>query len=106
MVKECPKIEMIISKLSDFIGDKLIVCHNASFDMKYILRDFYNVGCKLENPVACTLKISRKELPGLKNHKLETVAKYFGINSTRYHRAGDDAEVTAQIFMKLIELKK
>jgi DNA polymerase-3 subunit alpha (Gram-positive type) len=106
MVKECLTIREILPRFLDFIGDKLIVCHNAPFDMKFILRDCFNTGNTFNNSVACTLRISRKELPNLQNYKLQTIAKHFHIDSAKYHRATEDAEVTAQIFIRLLESKK
>jgi len=100
-------IKPVISKFKDFIGDSILVAHNADFDISFLKKNFNKwLGIELNNPVICTLLISRDILPGLENHKLHTIAKYFHIEAANRHRAIGDAELTYQIWIKLIDKLK
>lgn len=90
----------------EFIGDALLIAHNSPFDSSFILQEFALLGQKLPNRWDCTLRLSRKKLPHLQNHRLETVARHLlgAIPSDcRLHRALDDARITAQIWLKLMQ---
>lgn len=100
-------IRPVISQFADFIGSSTLVAHNAGFDISFLKINFKrSLNKELENTAACTLLIARDILPNLENHKLHTVAKYFGIEVTNRHRAIGDAELTYQIWLKLIDKLK
>jgi len=54
------------------------------------------------NPHLCTVRLSRRALPDLSNHRLDTIAEHFSIPITSRHRAGSDALATAEIFLLLL----
>jgi DNA polymerase-3 subunit alpha (Gram-positive type) len=109
MVKNSPRFTDIVSDFLDFIGDAVLVAHNAAFDMcflNYEIKRIYE-NYQIANPHLCTVQLSRKLLPHIANHKLHTLADYYSIPLQNHHRAADDAHATAQIFINLLsELSK
>lgn len=104
MVKDKPKINQVILEFKDFIGEDVLVAHNASFDVGFIRENMKKNGLELNNPVLDTLELSRSVFPNLKSHKLNLVAKHLGVKLDNHHRAVDDADATAEIFLKIMEL--
>ena len=87
-----------------FAGRRVMVAHNASFDVGFIYEACAKHGIDYTPSYIDTLAISRKALPKLQNHRLETVAAYFGAADFAHHRADADATVTARIFTGLMDL--
>lgn len=102
MVCTSPGIEEVIPKLVDFIGDAVIVAHNASFDMKFLKCNAKRCGFEINNTYIDTLALSRKTFPELSNHKLATVARHIGILEEGWHRAEFDTRATAEILLKCL----
>lgn len=101
MVKNAPLIEEVMPKLIDFIGEYPIVAHNANFDYSFLQNNSNKSFSK--NKVIDTVSLSRKMLPNLPNHKLNTVSKYIGIQENGFHRAEFDCECCAKIYIKYLE---
>lgn len=101
MVESSPKIEEVMPKVISFIGDNTIVAHNANFDYSF-LQNNSNKSFS-DNTVIDTVALSRKMLPNLPNHKLNTVAKCIGIQEEGFHRAEFDCECCAKIYIKYLE---
>ena len=101
MVKKSPKVEEVMPKLVEFIGNSPIVAHNANFDYKFI--QSYSNNSFSRNKVIDTVAISRKMYPNLPNHKLGTIAKQIGITEDGFHRAEFDCECCAKIYIKSLE---
>ncbi len=100
MVRNAPRFNDVKAEFLEFIGDSVLVAHNAHFDMRFLN---YEIGkihedYRLGNPHLCTVQLSRKLLPNLVNHRLHTVAEYYSIFIKNRHRASDDAFATAKIF--------
>lgn len=105
MVKDFPPAEQILPKFLDFIGDAILIAHNAAFDLpfiKYHTKQLLNK--EFNNQVACTLKTSRFLLPQLPNHKLHTVAEHFKLKVVNRHRAMGDVELTYQIWLNFMDM--
>ncbi len=104
MVRTAPKFGEIANDFLEFIGDAVLVAHNAPFDMKFLNHEIGNVyeGYRIANPHLCTVQLSRKLVPNIENHKLNTVAEHFCVNLENHHRASDDAHATAKIFVELL----
>lgn len=104
MVRNAPKFGDVADEFLRFIGDSVLVAHNAGFDMRFLnheinrLYEDYRVG----NPSLCTVQLSRKLLPDVDNHKLKTLAEYFSVELINHHRANADALATAKIFINLL----
>lgn len=104
MVRNAPKFSEVIPDFLDFIGDAVLVAHNAHFDIRFLNNEIGRIydGYRVANPHLCTVQLSRKLLPQIENHRLHTVADYYSINIENRHRAGDDAFATAKIFVNLL----
>ncbi len=104
MVENAPEIEEVLKDFHTFIGDSILVAHNASFDM-----GFLNVGFRkaeigeAKNPVIDTLELGRFLYPEFKNHRLNTLCKKFDIELTQHHRAIYDAEATGYLLVKMLK---
>ena len=105
MLVGSPKMREVLPRFMDFIGDSIIVGHHVSQDIKFIDKytRLYGEG-KFRRPYICTLELSRKLLPSLPRHSLKEMADYFSVNYSRLHRALDDALITAQVFLELLNL--
>ena len=104
MVKNEPTIEKVLPEFLEFVGDLPVVAHNAKFDTGFIRAKAKHIGKNFLNTIIDTLPISRWLLPDLKKHKLNNVADYLGVNLKNHHRAVDDAEATAMIFIKFLNI--
>lgn len=104
MVKNAPTFRKIASDFLDFIGDAILVAHNASFDMRFLNHEVGRIYNKyrVANQHLCTVQLSRRLVPNVENHKLSTLSEYFAIDIGRHHRAAYDAHATAKIFINLL----
>lgn len=104
MVKNSPKFREIASDFLSFLGDAVLVAHNAPFDVRFLNYEIGKVfdGYRVANPHLCTVQLSRRLVPNIENHKLNTVAEYFSVNLENHHRASHDAHATAKIFVNLL----
>ncbi len=103
MVKGAPSPLEAVKAFIEFIGDRMLVAHNASFDMSFISKVASDNGLEFKNSYLDTVSMSRFTNPELKRHKLNIVADYFGIGEFNHHRASDDAEMASKIFYRMIE---
>lgn len=105
MVKNAPQFEEVADAFLEFVGDAVLVAHNAPFDIRFINYEIGKVfdGYRLGNSHLCTVQLSRKLLPDIDNHRLHTVADYYSIVIENRHRAGDDALATAKIFVNFLQ---
>ncbi|HMO79368.1 MAG TPA: exonuclease domain-containing protein [Pyrinomonadaceae bacterium] len=104
MVRGAPRFREVVNSLLDFIGDSIIVAHNSHFDLGFLNHEIGKVfeDYRLGNPSLCTVKLSRRLLPNIANHKLNTVAGHYHIDLINHHRAVDDARATAHIFVNFL----
>ena len=102
MVIDAEKIETILPQFLAFCEGCMLVAHNASFDMSFIMENCDRQGIAHDFTYIDTVGISRVMLPGQAKHTLDVVAKTLGVSLENHHRAVDDAEATAEIFVKLI----
>lgn len=104
-LQQAPAFKKIVSDFFDFIGNSILVAHNAHFDLRMINRELNRLSYqKLVNQTIDTLKISRKFIKGTDTLKLSNLAFYFGISVKELHLASEDAKVLAKIFLKLIDI--
>lgn len=103
MVTGSPTIETVIPEFLDFVGDAVLIAHNASFDIRFINSSLRELGMnKLENEVMCTYKLGRKTFPELKRFNLKSLTKHLRILNVSPHRAGSDASACARIFLRIL----
>lgn len=104
MLSRAPSIAEAMGELRDFIGDHHLVAHNASFDARFLDAEFDRIKHKRANEFACSLLISRRIYPDAPNHKLETLVRYKKLKTDGvHHRALADAEMTAHLWVKLMD---
>ena len=104
MVKDAPVFADVAPKWLDFVSDSVLIAHNAPFDTSFLNHEISRVypGHRMVNPHLCTVRLSRRALPDISNHRLETIASHFSIPIASRHRAGSDALATAEIFLLLL----
>lgn len=104
MLSAAPGITEVMGELKKFIGNHHLVAHNASFDSRFLDAEFKRIKHQRKNEFACSLLISRRLYPEAPNHKLETLVRYKNLKTDGvHHRALADAEMTAHLWLKLVE---
>ncbi|MCP8616487.1 PolC-type DNA polymerase III [Salirhabdus salicampi] len=104
MVKDAPEVVEVLEKFHAWMGDDVLVAHNASFDMGFLNEGLKKIGQpKATNPVIDTLELSRFLFPELKNHRLNTLCKHLNIELVQHHRAIYDAEATGYLLWNLLK---
>ncbi len=106
MVISSPDIETILPQFIEFIGDAVLVAHNASFDVGFIEQNCKRQKIEADFTYVDTVALARVLLPALNRFKLDTVAKALNISLENHHRAVDDAGCTAEIFVKFVQMLK
>jgi DNA polymerase III epsilon subunit family exonuclease len=104
MVRRAPVFAELAPQWLDFVSDSVLIAHNSNFDTSFLNHEISRVypGHRMVNPHVCTVKLSRRVLPELLNHRLDTIADHFSIPIASRHRAGCDALATAEIFIQLL----
>lgn len=103
MVKDAPSQSEAIDAFLEFAGDNVLVAHNAPFDTSFIAKACEDMGREYNYTSIDTVAISRAILTDIKNCKLDTVAKFLRLGDFNHHRATDDAEMLARIFINLCQ---
>lgn len=105
MVKDAPEERQALEDFLAFCGEEpVLVAHNAEFDVGFLRQALRRSGQEFSFTYADTLTMSRAMFPGLKNHKLDTVASHLQCQDFNHHRACDDAAVLGEIFAKMLDL--
>ncbi len=105
MVRQAPRIEEVLPAFRDFLGDSVMVAHNAAFDFSFLDFEFRRIfGIGLNNPVLCTLRMARRFMPSLKRKRLDALAEHFGLSTEGRHRGLGDARMAAEILSIFIEM--
>lgn len=103
-VANAPYFEDVVLDIKKFIGDDILVAHNANFDYSFLKREFEIAGFEPpSNGLLCTLKLSKKLYPELTSHKLSSLTSHFRILHKGVHRALGDATVTAHLLVKMLK---
>ncbi len=106
MVMEADTIETVLPEFLSFVGDAVLVAHNAGFDVGFIEENAKRQGLATDFTAVDTVGIARTLLTGQAKYTLDAVAKTLGVSLENHHRAVDDAECTAEIFVKFITMLK
>ena len=102
MVKDAPKIAEALRAFLDFAGDRLLVAHNANFDVGFIRAAANECGYPFTNAYLDTLALSRFLSPKEQKHTLDAVAGRYGLGDFNHHRAADDAEMLGKIYARML----
>ena len=102
-VEKADGIEKVLRRFLDFAKDCLLIAHNANFDTGFIRAAAEKCGYEFKNPYLDTFALSRFINNDLKTHKLDVIAKYYGLGDFNHHRASDDAAILAEIYFRMVE---
>ena len=105
MIREAPPIEDVLPAFREFMGDRVMVAHNAAFDFGFLDFEYRRIfGIGLANPVLCTLRMSRRFMPSLKRRRLDLLAEHFGLSLEGRHRGLGDARMAAELLSIFLEM--
>lgn len=102
MVLNAPTFEEVAEEIFNFLDGKVFVAHNAHFDYSFLKREFELTGINWQAKKLCTVRLSRKIIPGLRSYSLGTLSESLGIQIMNRHRANGDAHATVKIFDQLL----
>ena len=105
MVANAPKFHEVAKDILSYTEGKIFVAHNSSFDYNFIKEEFASLGFKFRRDTLCTVKLSRKLMPGKKSYSLGNLCASVGIEIQNRHRAEGDAVATAKLLDMLLQLK-
>lgn len=103
MVAEAPEFYQVAKKIVELTQDAIFVAHNAAFDYSFVQAEFETLGYVFERPTLCTVKMSRKLLPGHQSYSLGNLTSDLGIDIQNRHRANGDALATVKLFEMLLD---
>jgi DNA polymerase III subunit epsilon len=105
MVLGAPPIEEVLPAFRDFLGDAVMVAHNAQFDHSFLDFEFRRLfGIGITNPLLCTIRLSRRLLPSLKRRRLDALAEHFGLSTEGRHRGLGDARMAAELLTIFLDM--
>lgn len=102
MVKNAPKFYEVARDIVEITEGGIFVAHNAKFDYGFIQKEFRSLGYKFTRKLLCTLKLSRKRMPGHRSYSLKNLCKRLEIENTAAHRAWGDAQATLKLLQRLL----
>ena len=105
MVGDAPKFHEVAKKIIEMTKGCIFVAHNVGFDYNFIKDEFASLGYKFKREKLCTVRLSRKLLPGRISYSLGNLCASFGIENKARHRAEGDALATAKLFDLLLGIK-
>ena len=103
MIKDAPPFEEVSKEIFSWLEGHIFVAHNAHFDYSFLKKEFETQGINWQSKKLCTVRLSRKIIPGLRSYSLGRLAESLGVKIPDRHRAGGDAHATAKIFDILLK---
>lgn len=105
MVEDAPKFYEVAKQILEITKDKIFVAHNVGFDYGFVKEEFASLGYAYKRDTLCTVRLTRKLIPGLRSYSLGNLCDYLGIENEARHRARGDAMATAKLFDVLMQIK-
>ena len=102
MVLTAPSFKEVAEDIFKRLEGKIFVAHNAHFDYSFLKKEFEEAGISWQSKKLCTVRLSRKIIPGLRSYSLGSLSESLGIEILNRHRAAGDAEATVKIFDQLL----
>jgi len=102
MVESAPTFEQLAPKIDQITEGCFFVAHNVTFDYNFVREEFRRIGFKYERKTLCTVRLSRKLIPGKRSYSLGNLCNEIGINVKDRHRAAGDAMATVKLFELLL----
>lgn len=103
MVEDAPKFHEVAKRIYELTDNRIFVAHNVNFDFSFLKNEFLALGGEFQRKKLCTVRLSRKIIPGMPSYSLGNLCNQIGINIYNRHRAGGDAEATARLLDILLE---
>jgi len=103
MVANAPRFCEVARKIVEMTEGATFVGHNASFDYNFIRHEFKRLGYNYRRPTLCTVKLSRKLIPGKQSYSLGKLCQDLGIIIENRHRAAGDALATTRLLELLLQ---
>lgn len=103
MVADAPYFYEIAKDIVEFTKECIFVAHNVAFDYRFVKNEFAQLGFQFQKDTLCTVKLSRKLLPGHRSYSLGNLCSDLKIAINGRHRAGGDAYATAILFSLLVQ---
>lgn len=103
MVAKAPRFYEVAKEIVEITEGAIFVAHNASFDYNFIRHEFKNYGYNFQRECLCTVKLSRKIIPGMQSYSLGKLCQELNIRIDGRHRAGGDALATVKLFELLLQ---
>ena len=104
MLKDAPDISQVLPEFLEFVGDRVLVAHNAGFDTSFVRSECAKLGIEYSLTSVDTLPLARQLMPQLGRHKLDTVSKALKLPAFNHHRASDDANICGLIMTKFVPM--
>jgi DNA polymerase III subunit epsilon len=105
MVAKAPTFQQVAKEIWRLTEDRIFVAHNAGFDYGFVKEEFRSLGAKYKRETLCTVRLSRKLIPGKFSYSLGRLCESLGIENNARHRAEGDAVATAKLFDLLLQIK-
>ncbi|MEL7001176.1 MAG: exonuclease domain-containing protein [Bacteroidota bacterium] len=103
MVDSAPTFSEVADEIYEILSNNVFVAHNVSFDYSFVKNEFERAGHLFNNKKLCTVRLSRKIIPGKRSYSLGNLCEQLGIHITDRHRAAGDAKATVKLFELLLE---
>lgn len=103
MVADAPLFEEVAQDIYTLLNEKIFVAHNVNFDYSFVKSHLAEYGLLLDTKKLCTVRLSRKIIPGFPSYSLGNLCHSLGIKMRDRHRAGGDAEATVKVFKHLLQ---
>ncbi len=104
LVSDAPRFHEVAEKIDELTRDTIFVAHNVSFDYNVIRNEFKNIGINFTRKKLCTVRLSRKLIPGLNSYSLGRLCNSINIPLNDRHRAEGDTDATVILFQRLLDL--
>src|SRR5688572_18569954 len=106
MVRKAPSFPEVAEEIFRRLNGKVFVAHNAHFDYSFLKKEFEQAAINWQSKKLCTVRLSRKIIPGLRSYSLGSLAESLGVKIPNRHRAGGDVAATSEIFDLLLRRDK
>jgi DNA polymerase-3 subunit alpha (Gram-positive type) len=107
MVKDAPPLQEALKNFLQFLGNDVLVAHNAQFDVGFLQHHArQNLGVEISNQSICTKKLASTLIPELRSRKLSSLCKHFEIVNEQAHRAMSDVKATFNVMQNFLDIMK
>src|SRR5215831_20953381 len=103
LVRGKPAFDTLLPRLRTLMDGAVLVAHNVAFDGNFLANAFKRVEMPWDGEKLCTLRLSRRLIPGLHSYRLDSLCAFLGFTFVQRHRAGPDANATLEVLLHLLE---